>query len=50
LTVNRVGIVANWEFGDDTGSRFLYFAARAQTISRQGIPQCPPSIDVCRTS
>ena len=30
LRIDRVGIVANWEFGDDTGSEFLSFAARAR--------------------
>lgn len=28
LQVNAVGICANWEFGDDTGSRFHSFTAR----------------------
>ena len=28
FTVNRVGIVANWEWGDDTGSRFSNFVGR----------------------
>ncbi len=27
LAIRRVGIVANWEFGDDTGSSFLSFRA-----------------------
>jgi hypothetical protein len=26
--INRVGIVANWEFGDDTGSEFISFIAK----------------------
>jgi len=28
LKINRVGIITNWEFGDDTGSRFRRFTAR----------------------
>jgi hypothetical protein len=28
LSIRRVGIVANWEWGHDTGSRFLTFSAR----------------------
>ncbi|MDJ0620592.1 MAG: hypothetical protein QNJ63_28305 [Calothrix sp. MO_192.B10] len=28
LTINRVGIVANWEWGNDTGSTFKNFVAR----------------------
>lgn len=28
LHINRVGIVANWEWGDDTGSMFQHFIAR----------------------
>jgi hypothetical protein len=28
LAINRVGIVANWEYGDDTGSVFRSFEAR----------------------
>ena len=28
LRIRAVGIVANWEFGDDTGSRFDHFVAR----------------------
>jgi hypothetical protein len=31
LLVNRVGIVANWEWGNDTGSRFHRFVARDRT-------------------
>ena len=31
LRIERVGIVSNWEFGDDTGTRFLRFRARAGT-------------------
>jgi hypothetical protein len=27
LRIERVGIVSNWEFGDDTGTRFLRFRA-----------------------
>jgi hypothetical protein len=30
LRLNRIGIVANWEWGLDTGSRFLSFTARAE--------------------
>ncbi|MEB3337939.1 MAG: hypothetical protein VKJ46_10780, partial [Leptolyngbyaceae bacterium] len=29
LSINRVGIVANWEWGDDTGSIFSDFIAKA---------------------
>ncbi len=29
LKINRVGIVANWEFGDDTGSEFRNFIGRS---------------------
>ena len=29
LRINRVGLVANWEFGQDTGSRFLQVTGRA---------------------
>jgi hypothetical protein len=28
LTINRVGILANWEWGNDTGSVFNQFVAR----------------------
>ena len=28
LRIHAVGIAANWEFGDDTGSRFDHFVAR----------------------
>lgn len=28
LRIGRVGLVANWEWGNDTGSRFRRFAAR----------------------
>jgi hypothetical protein len=31
LQVRAVGIVANWEFGDDTGSRFHHFVARRRS-------------------
>jgi hypothetical protein len=27
LAIHRVGIVANWEWGNDTGTHFRYFAA-----------------------
>jgi len=30
LRIERVGIVSNWEFGDDTGTRFLAFRAAGQ--------------------
>jgi hypothetical protein len=30
LTVNRIGLVANWEWGDDTGSVFRHFRARGR--------------------
>jgi hypothetical protein len=30
LTINRVGIVANWEWGNDTGSVFANFVAKGQ--------------------
>jgi hypothetical protein len=30
LRIERVGIVSNWEFGDDTGTRFLAFEAAGQ--------------------
>jgi hypothetical protein len=30
LSINRVGLTANWEFGDDTGSEFRYFVARGR--------------------
>jgi len=30
LRIERVGIVSNWEFGDDTGTRFLAFRAARQ--------------------
>jgi hypothetical protein len=33
LDVRGVGICANWEFGDDTGSRFTRFSARRQVGS-----------------
>lgn len=33
LDVRAVGICANWEFGDDTGSRFTRFTARRQAGS-----------------
>jgi hypothetical protein len=33
LDVRAVGICANWEFGDDTGSRFTRFTARRQVGS-----------------
>lgn len=36
LRIDRVGIVSNWEFGDDTGTRFLRFRASAGT--RRGAP------------
>ena len=29
LSINRVGLVANWEWGDDTGTAFHHFVARA---------------------
>ncbi len=29
LRINRVGLVANWEFGQDTGSRFVRFEGRS---------------------
>jgi hypothetical protein len=32
LSVNRVGIVANWEWGNDTGSVFRDFVARGYPI------------------
>ena len=28
LTIRRVGIATNWEWGDDTGTRFTRFVAR----------------------
>jgi hypothetical protein len=28
LSINRVGIVANWEWGDDTGTQFANFVAK----------------------
>lgn len=31
VEVNAVGICTNWEFGDDTGSRFQSFTARARS-------------------
>ncbi|MCC6435380.1 MAG: hypothetical protein IT196_10165 [Acidimicrobiales bacterium] len=31
LRIERLGIVSNWEFGDDTGTRFLRFRASAGT-------------------
>jgi hypothetical protein len=30
LNINRVGIAVNWEWGDDTGSMFANFVAKAQ--------------------
>lgn len=30
LTIHRVGIAANWEWGSDTGSRFRHFTARGR--------------------
>ncbi|MGD9750425.1 MAG: hypothetical protein AB7W59_05440 [Acidimicrobiia bacterium] len=38
LRIERVGIVSNWEFGDDTGTRFLRFRAGAGTSGRAGGP------------
>jgi len=34
LRIRKVGIVANWEWGHDTGSRFLSFEARAGVAER----------------
>jgi len=34
LHIRKVGIVANWEWGHDTGSRFLSFEARAGVAER----------------
>jgi hypothetical protein len=33
LAIARIGIVSNWEFGDDTGSRFTRVVARAGRAS-----------------
>jgi hypothetical protein len=33
LHVRRVGIVANWEWGNDTGSEFRQFSARARVVA-----------------
>lgn len=33
MTINRVGIVVNWEWGDDTGTSFGNFSARARGSS-----------------
>lgn len=33
VAINRVGLVANWEWGDDTGTRFERFVARRATAS-----------------
>jgi hypothetical protein len=33
LLVRRVGIVANWEWGNDTGSEFRRFSARARVVA-----------------
>jgi len=42
LRIEQVGIVSNWEFGDDTGTRFLRFAAARRTAP----PQPAPAHDV----
>lgn len=39
LAIRRVGIVANWEWGDDTGSRFLHFTGRT---SDEHAERCRP--------
>ena len=31
ISINRVGIAVNWEWGDDTGSRFSHFVARGRS-------------------
>ncbi len=36
LTIRRVGILANWEWGHDTGSRFLSFTASARDMPGSG--------------
>jgi hypothetical protein len=30
IRINRVGVVANWEWGDDTGTVFRNFTARGR--------------------
>lgn len=49
LRVNRIGLVANWEFGDDTGSEFLSFAAKSShhRISRSEV-QAPTKLESVR--
>lgn len=46
LRIERVGIVSNWEFGDDTGTRFVRFQARAAHHSSAAHPLDSP----CSTS
>lgn len=36
LTIRRVGILANWEWGHDTGSRFLSFTASTRDAAGSG--------------
>ncbi|WP_246259630.1 nucleotide-binding protein [Oxynema aestuarii] len=36
LSIHRVGIVANWEWGNDTGSYFKHFTAKANTHGVNG--------------
>jgi hypothetical protein len=32
--INEVGLVANWEWGNDTGTVFRDFSARGTAVSR----------------
>ena len=43
LTIRRVGLAANWEWGDDTGTRFSDFVALGRSSAAEPAGAQPPS-------